>query len=160
MARDKETLDPFRRRDQFREQPSTGSAGTCRARRCQTVSGPDRELPFEGQSGAATGYGPSGANVAEILLEPPRAVGPDCVAIVVAGHDRDPVPIVQKPCRAPSCAWRNSSAQRGRGQVAGDQDVIGLQALDACDQLGHPLESESPARAQQQRGYAQESLAQ
>ena len=39
--------------------------------------------------------------------------------------------------------------QGGRGQVARDQDVVGLQALHAIHQLGHALQPKSARPAEQ-----------
>ncbi len=85
-----------------------------------------------------------GGKVGEIPFEAPGAMGPHGVAIVVAGDDGNPGWVLQKDrqgcARVVELGWES----RGR-QVAGDQKMVGMKALDFLDQLRHALEPELAA---------------
>ena len=100
-----------------------------------------------------------GCEVAEISLESGRAVGAEGVAVVVAGDDRDPRRVFQKAGESGAGVMK-FVGQGGCGQVAGDQDVVGIKALHPLDEIRNPLEAEATAAAGEERSSAQQTLAQ
>ena len=77
-------------------------------------------------------------------------MGADGVSIVIARDDRDPSGIGQQRLEGVPRGAELDRQGRGR-QVAGDEDVVGLERGDALDDLAEPLEAELAGPPDQER---------
>ncbi len=99
-----------------------------------------------------------GGEVGEVPFETSRAMGPHGVAIVVARDDGNPGWVSQQ-ARQGGSGVVELGGEGCRGEVAGDQKMICMKALDSLDQLGHALEPELTAAPDDEIGRAQKALA-
>ena len=88
--------------------------------------------------------------LAEVSLETTAPMGPPGVSVVVSRDDRHPRRVVE-PARQGRPRRPEFVRQGRRRQVAGDQDVIGLEPADMLHQPGDSAQVE-PLRPTRQQG--------
>ena len=91
------------------------------------------------------GYVRSWSEFAEVLLEPAVPMGADGVPVVIPGNDRRLFRVLQPGPQLPQRS-AELGRQRGRRQVASDQDVIGVEREHPLDDFLDPFEPELPRR--------------
>ena len=104
------------------------------------------------------GYSAAGGEFAEVLLEPAASMSPPGVAVMVAWNDRRLLRVLQPGPQLP-LGSSELGRQRGRRQVASDQDVIGFEGEHPLDNLLDPFEPELPRPTHHERCHSQETLA-
>ncbi len=106
--------------------PGTAAAGSFPRAVIPARVGSRPRIAVPESSFRSHGYGPRGQTT-QVLFEAAGEVGAMRVSVVISGNDRDPAGVVEPlgqrgPCRV------KFGRQGGRGHIAGDQDVVGVEA--------------------------------